>query len=101
MSVVYVFTPNGDAFAVDKDGNPGNNVFNIYIKGEEYYDLVIYDRWGVKVFESTDKNNDWNGKVNNSGADCPAGTYYYILKYRFKGNDKDEKVLNGVVKIIR
>jgi gliding motility-associated-like protein len=97
-----VFTPNTDDFqGLDVDGNPGNNTFNIVIEGEEKYDLVIYDRWGVKVFESTDKNKDWNGKVNNSGAVCPDGTYYYILKYRYKGNDKDEPVLNGIVKIIR
>ncbi|MEZ4805009.1 MAG: gliding motility-associated C-terminal domain-containing protein [Bacteroidia bacterium] len=99
-----VFTPNKkkDNFAgLDPDGLEGNEFFNISIEGEEKYDLVIFDRWGVKVFSSTDKNKDWNGKVNNSGAECPDGTYYYIFKYRFKGNDKDEPVLNGVVRIIR
>jgi gliding motility-associated-like protein len=97
-----VFTPNTDGFAgPDREGLPGNNVFNIEIKGHEKYDLVIYDRWGVKVFESTDSKNDWNGKVRNNGVDCPDGTYYYILQYRFKGNDKDEDVLNGVVRLIR
>ena len=98
-----VFTPlNADGFAaLDPDGKPGNDVFNIVIEGEEKYDLVIFDRWGVKVFSSKDKNIDWNGKVNNDGAICPAGTYYYILNYRYKGIDKDEPVLNGVVKLIR
>ena len=65
------------------------------------YELVIFDRWGVKVFSSTDKNKDWNGKVNNTGAECPDGTYYYILNYRYKGMDKDEPRLNGIVRIIR
>jgi gliding motility-associated-like protein len=97
-----VFTPNTDNFTgVDKEGLVGNNVFNIEINGQVKYDLVIYDRWGVRVFESTDANKDWNGKVNNTGAICPDGTYYYILKYRYKGIDKDEEVLNGVVRIIR
>lgn len=99
-----VFTPNGkkDGFAgLDADGKEGNEYFNILIEGEEKYELVIYDRWGVKVFESNDKNNDWNGKVNNSGTECPDGTYYYILKYRYKGLDKDEPVLNGIVRIMR
>lgn len=99
-----VFSPNNgaDGFqGLDGEGLKGNDVFNIEIKGEEKYDLVIYDRWGVKVFESKDKMNDWNGKVKNTGADCPDGTYYYILKYRYKGKDKDEPVLNGVVQIIR
>lgn len=97
-----VFTPDGGAFnGADPDGQLGNESFNIYIEGEDKYELVIYDRWGVKVFESTNKNNDWNGKVNNTGAVCPDGTYYYILKYRYKGNTDDEPVLNGVVRIIR
>ncbi|MCC6819005.1 MAG: gliding motility-associated C-terminal domain-containing protein, partial [Bacteroidia bacterium] len=96
-----VFTPNGTGTDVDDEGLVGNEVFNILIEGEEKYELVIFDRWGVKVFESNDKNKDWNGKVNNSGAICPDGTYYYILTYRFKGMDKDEDKLNGIVRIIR
>lgn len=96
-----VFTPDGTFDGTDPQGLKGNEVFNIYIEGQEMYELVIYDRWGVKVFESNDANIDWNGKVNNTGAVCPDGTYYYILKYRYKGNDKDEPILNGVVKIIR
>jgi gliding motility-associated-like protein len=97
-----VFSPNVDEFTgVDPDGNPGNNTFNIVIDGEEKYDLVIFDRWGVRVFESTDKNKDWNGQINNTGAKCPDGTYYYILNYRFKGMDKDEPILNGIVRIMR
>jgi hypothetical protein len=97
-----VFTPSGkDGFSgKDKDGLEGNNVFNIYIKGEEYYDLVIYDRWGVKVFESKDKTYDWNGYLMNKDQKCTDGTYYYILKYRFKDEDKNEKILNGVVRLI-
>lgn len=96
------FSPNQDGFqTVDRDGNPGNNVFNIHIEGEDKYELTIYDRWGVQVFESTDKNNDWNGKVHNTGAACPDGTYYYILRYRYKGIDKDEPVLNGIVRLQR
>jgi gliding motility-associated-like protein len=97
-----VFTPNDDGFmGVDKEGLPGNNVFNIYTKNVIEYHLVIYDRWGVKVFESDDQNYDWNGRVNNTGKLCPDGNYYYILLYRYNGRDKDEPVLNGTVQIIR
>ena len=97
-----VFTPEGGTFqAADEEGKTGNDVFNIIIKGHDKYDLVIFDRWGVKVFESTDKNNDWNGKVKNTGANCPDGTYYYILRYRFKGKDKEEPILNGIVQLLR
>jgi len=98
-----VFTPGAkDGFvSKDKDGNEGNNVFNIYIKGEDYYDLTIYDRWGVKVFESKDKNIDWNGQVFNNGTDCPSGSYFYVLTYRFKSSETKESILNGTVTLIR
>lgn len=97
-----VFTPNADAFTgTDRDGLPGNEVFNIYCKNVVYYHLVIYDRWGVKVFESDNDQYDWNGRVMNTGYMCPDGTYYYILDYRYKGRDKNEPLINGVVRIIR
>jgi hypothetical protein len=97
-----VFTPSGsDGFAgKDKDQLEGNNVFNIYLKGESFYDLKIYDRWGVLVFESNDKNYDWNGRVFNTGVECTDGTYYYILNYRYKSSDVNEPPINGVVRLI-
>ncbi|MES2618199.1 MAG: gliding motility-associated C-terminal domain-containing protein [Bacteroidota bacterium] len=98
-----VFTPAGsDGFAgTDKDNLPGNNVFNIYIKGEDFYHLRIYDRWGILIFESKDKNYDWNGRVQNTGNECPPATYYYILDYRYKTREKNEQILNGCVLLIR
>jgi gliding motility-associated-like protein len=98
-----VFSPgDADDFMMsDDDGLKGNDVFNIYIRGEEKYDLIIYDRWGIEVFRSDNKDYDWNGKYQNSGADCPDGTYYYILHYKFKAREKDEPVLNGVVTLMR
>jgi len=88
-----VFTPNGDG--------QFNDLYDIAIKGHDKYDLRIYDRWGVMVFESTDSNNDWNGKVKNTGAACTSGVYYYLLKYRFQGKDNDEQPINGVIHLIR
>jgi len=97
-----VFTPNADGFmGLDKEGLPGNEVFNIYTKNVVYYHLLIYDRWGVKVFESDNDKYDWNGRVMNTGYMCPDGTYYYILDYRYKGKDKNEPIINGVVRLIR
>jgi len=98
-----VFTPSGnDGFkGTDREGLEGNNVFNIYTKNVADYHLQVFDRWGVKVFESDHWSYDWNGKVMNTGTDCPDGTYYYILNYRYVGRDKDEPILNGVVRLIR
>ena len=97
-----VFTPGGrDGFIdTDKDGLQGNNVYNIYTMNVDVYHLQIFDRWGVLVFESHDQNFDWNGSINNSGKACPDGTYYYILDYRYKGREKHEPLLNGVIQLI-
>jgi gliding motility-associated-like protein len=71
VEVPNVFTPNGD----------GTNDMLVF-KNLNYYPnshLVIYDRWGVKVYESDNYQNDWNGKKMGNGGDCVEGTYYYIL----------------------
>jgi len=73
-----VFTPNNDA---------SNNLFVIKALNYKSIRIIIFDRWGLKMFESTDFNTHWNGKKNNSGADCPDGTYFYILQLTDK-NDK-------------
>ncbi|MDO5616064.1 MAG: T9SS type B sorting domain-containing protein, partial [Cruoricaptor ignavus] len=46
----------------------------------EQVELVISDRFGRKVFASTDKDNlVWNGKIN--GRELPTATYWYIVKW--------------------
>ncbi len=65
-----VFTPNGD-------GN--NDQFYIANSGMKEFQLEIYDRWGVKIFETTAPEIRWDGR-STSGQTCVDGTYYYILK---------------------
>lgn len=90
MEIFNVFSPNNDG---------KNDVFNIDIEGETEYDLVIFNRWGTKVFESKDKNIDWTGQNMNDGADCPAGTYFYVFKYGLQSGKKE--TLNGSITLIR
>ncbi len=92
-----VFTPD------DKD----NKSPKTFLTGLEHnpevetFELVIFDRWGAKVFETKDKTNGWNGKVNNLGQECKAGTYYYTLKYQYKDKPNEEPSLNGTVQLFR
>ena len=67
------FTPNGDGH---------NDRFNILGIGEVDH-LVIYDRWGVKVFErnhyyTADISNSWDGTMG--GQLAPAGVYAYFVQ---------------------
>ncbi len=86
-----VFTPNGDG---------SNDFFKIDIEGELKYDLVIFNRWGNKVFESDNKDNQWNGKNYNTGSEDPSGVYFFIFSYRLRGTNED-KTVNGTVTLIR
>ncbi|MFN7312482.1 MAG: PKD domain-containing protein [Bacteroidota bacterium] len=90
LEIYNVFTPN-------KDNK--NDVFNIVIQGEAEYDLVIYNRWGTKVFETKSAAIDWDGTNMNDGTACPAGTYYYVFKYSLLNGES--KTVNGTVTLIR
>jgi len=69
-------TPNGDQdneyFTIEGIENCGFTV-----------EVEIFNRWGAKIYESKDYQNNWNGfahsnSVGGSG-NVPAGTYYYII----------------------
>ncbi len=103
-----VFTPNNDGRndlfhpcdstttqeLQKKNCPPYKNVKDIEIK--------IYNRWGTLVFESTDKDINWDGKDQNSGTDCSEGVYFYtclVNFYRVQGVESVQ--LNGYVHLIR
>jgi len=85
-----VFSPNGDG---------KNDFFSMIAFGFKNYHLLIFNRWGLKVFESSDADLLWNGKMNNTGSECSDGTYYYI----FTGNDMSDKPYSqhGYLTLIR
>ncbi|APG59408.1 HYR domain-containing protein [Christiangramia salexigens] len=77
-SISKVVTPNGDNqndfFVVDKD-----------VECDFIYDVMIFNRWGAKVFEAENYQNNWDGqsqKSFTSSNQLPAGTYYYFVKMR-------------------
>jgi gliding motility-associated-like protein len=52
-------------------------------------ELQIFNRWGAKIYDNSNYNNDWNGtassaSVGNSGF-VPTGTYYYIITLKNSG----------------
>ncbi|MFH0895943.1 MAG: gliding motility-associated C-terminal domain-containing protein [Bacteroidota bacterium] len=66
--VPNIFSPNGDL---------NNDVLYVYGKGIKELQLVIYDRWGEKVFETTDQFNGWDGTFRGKPMD-PAVFAYYL-----------------------
>lgn len=74
----HIYVPNGFR---PESGIEENKVFKpvaVFIDPANYK-LLIYNRWGKKVFESNDPNKGWDGK--SLGEDQPLGIYAYVLQY--------------------
>jgi gliding motility-associated-like protein len=75
-------TPNGDSY---------NEFFTV--TGVEdcgfTTEVQIFNRWGAKIYESNNYDNDWSGAAHKNAvgnADkVPTGTYFYIVKLRDSG----------------
>jgi gliding motility-associated-like protein len=83
VKIPNVFTPNG---------GQGNDSFEI--AGLEKYtgaELTVFNRWGHKVYESTNYRNDWRA------TDLSEGTYWYVLTLPY-GIKTEYK---GTVEILR
>ena len=61
------------------------------------YTMTIFNRWGGKVFETTNPDLGWNG--NHDGDMCPGGVYLYQIQ--FAQPDGSQEILNGSVTLIR
>lgn len=47
-------------------------------------EVIIFNRWGDKVFEQSPYENNWDGR-SKGGELLPPGTYYYIIRVRLPG----------------
>ena len=56
--------------------------------------IIVYNRYGQKVFESSSSNKEWDGKFKNT--DLPAGAYPYIINLK-----NNRPVIKGMVIIVR
>ena len=66
-----VFSPNRDGY---------NDMFRPLSQGIILsYKITIFNRWGQQLYESSDPEPGWDGKVN--GTDCPEGVYYFVSSY--------------------
>jgi gliding motility-associated-like protein len=82
------FVPNTDRNFIFKPVHLGNIILK---------DFSIYNRWGVKVFQSNDINKGWDGKYN--GELQPMGVYVYTIEATTYSGKKVTKY--GNVTLIR
>ncbi|MDF2432214.1 MAG: hypothetical protein JWP44_1845 [Mucilaginibacter sp.] len=91
MPIVFpnTFTPNGDNI---------NDIFRPNQNSDPViYKLLVYDRWGVLIFQSKSLYNGWDGRYNNKPV--PSGVYYWVAKYTLPDNKNSTQ--SGYVTLIR
>lgn len=84
------------AFTPNNDGK--NDFFRPVLYGTvRNFKLVVYNRWGKIVFQSTDPKSGWDGTANSKKQD--SGVFAWVCTYQLEG---DEQMLQkGSVTLIR
>jgi gliding motility-associated-like protein len=90
-----VFVPS--AFTPNLDNR--NEAFRPVVTGFKTYEFLVLNRWGNVVFSTTDAQLGWNGRVGNTGAECPEGVYVWVVYVRDFADSPYEK--RGTVTLLR
>jgi len=88
LFIPNVFSPNGDGV---------NDRFEIFGFGIGDFDLKIFNRWGEKVFESTNQFSYWDGSYK--GVMQNPEVYTYLLNVTYL--DSREVTKTGTVTLVR
>jgi gliding motility-associated-like protein len=95
-----IYVPN--AFTPDNDGV--NDVFFPVVVGKDmldFYELRVFDRWGMLLFETNNPEDVWLGDFRRHGDYYVQNdVYVWQVKIRLKGAEKSE-LLEGHVNQIR
>lgn len=83
INIPNVFSPNADSV----------NDKLIFTTCNKILKTTLYNRWGLKVFETTDVNHYWDGRTT-SGEECIDGSYFYII-------ETEERNYKGFVQLVR
>lgn len=81
-----IFVPN--AFSPNGDGQNDQ----LFVRGAciEYLDFSVYNRWGERVFHTTDQNIGWDGVWR--GQPCENAVFTYVVKATlYDGTQIDKK----------
>jgi len=88
-----IYVPN--AFSPNGDGK--NDVLYVRANNLIKMDFVVFDRWGQKMFETTDITRGWDGTYKGKKMD--AAVFGYYLKATCAGGEQFEK--KGNVTLLR
>jgi gliding motility-associated-like protein len=85
-----------DAFTPNNDGM--NDKFGVkYPQFIKAFHMVIYNRWGAKIFETKNPLMKWDGTVKSIPQNI--GSYVWIIN--FTDNDNKQQTAHGMVTLLR
>ncbi|AXY72790.1 gliding motility-associated C-terminal domain-containing protein [Paraflavitalea soli] len=86
------------AFSPNNDNR--NDLFRPVVSGVlVQFSLIIYNRWGTKIFESTDARKGWDGTFN--GQPQPSGSYIWTCYYKLNNSTPPVNKEKGIVILSR
>jgi len=92
---VIVYIPN--AFSPDGSGPLKNDKFRVVASGFLTYQILIYNRWGERLFESTNIDDPWDGYYQSVLSQMDA----YIYQVNVTSYNNDLYKYNGTVILLR
>ncbi|MDB4754948.1 gliding motility-associated C-terminal domain-containing protein [bacterium] len=82
------FTPNDNSL---------NQYFLAYGTEIEYFEMLVYNRWGQLIFTSDDITKGWDGTYK--GLESPIGTYVWKIWYQEYSGEEGKAI--GHVNLVR
>ncbi len=91
------FSPNISGSGGTTPGSGKNDVFMPLMRGVTEFEMLVFNRWGVLLFETRDQNRGWDGYYN--GKLCAQDVYVYKLTASFSDGQKVTRT--GDINLIR
>lgn len=94
MVVPNTFTPNNDGI---------NDLFKLigYQSTLQTFHIWIYDRWGNKVYESTDPDFAWDGTdIFNTNKPLNTAVFAYVIEYKL-AYENEKREMGGNISLIK
>lgn len=102
---VYILI-NQKCFDIPNAFTPDGDGLNDYFEAEticpiKNFRMLIYNRWGEKLFESNDISHGWDGRKN--GKLCPGDSYVFIVSYVIEESPgvEEANTVTGIVVLLK
>lgn len=97
MLVPNAFSPSPNGPTGGAVGNGKNDVFLPLMVGVTQFEMVVFNRWGELLFQTTDQGIGWDGY--HKGQLCPQDVYVYKISAEYSNGQR--VVRTGDINLIR